>query len=523
VPSIVVSSTGYDDGNDGYPSNDYKNLLTTKLDVANTMFYVKNQKHDDKYVCVESKYSDDGIDFSYNYAIVKNLAEVSNISWSEISETSVADSEMTDGVYRINLPYVPVSTTDKYIVSYQVTITSRGTERTFVGSYLVKNNIDITLNNTDKKIESVSDSNCELTLADLVTVDADFINKTMVAFRNIVDDDESSENIDVYFDISSGKINLKSAKYLVDGSLQEYKGAIFNNNMTFDFVFVDKTNLTDLYTISGWTMTTVNSITPIHTPKALSDLFTETELGNNLYNKKFVAVLENSDMSATTDYTITLNPSDLSDTADIDLVADYYNDGANNFKYKLEKTIERTLNTYKIYSAKLTSGTSDTFYTNSVVYYFIVSNTSDFIELTDNYYIGQIIKLEQVNKKDADGNIIETQYYMLDGNGNRLTSDGNPSDLLINVSSYLRIWSGDSWGYSGTISSVTTTDENENVDIIDSYYIKITTAKLYELLNGENEANYSFGITVIYNSVQLDYQVSLNITLAKVTDETNVA
>ena len=265
-------------------------------------------------------------------------------------------------------------------------------------------------------------------------------------------------------------------------------------------------------------MKTDNAIEPLHTPKALSDLFTETELGVNLFGKKFVAVTKVTNPEASV-----LAKNGTIDTVTID--TDYGTKG-----YQLEKTITRieiendgynsNSNSYSIYSAKLKTGTSGTFYTNSVVYYFIVTETTDFIETKGNYYIAQNIKLEKVETLDQQGVLTQTTYYVLDSNGNRLTSDNNPTPLKIDVDNYLKIWNSGSWA---TVNNTSLTDIDLKTTIATlnntTYDIEIPSENLANLL-GKNDSNsYAFDITVSYNNVVLDYEVRLNISLVKTTQE----
>ena len=58
--------------------------------------------------------------------------------------------------------------------------------------------------------------------------------------------------------------------------------------------------------------------------------------------------------------------------------------------YKLEKTITRGSATYDIYSVKVKTNGEDSFYSNSAIFYVIVTSQKYLLEIPTNHYISKI-------------------------------------------------------------------------------------------------------------------------------------
>lgn len=281
-----------------------------------------------------------------------------------------------DNIMSVTLPVVPFSETASYIVTYKVTITVNGTARVYYCNYEVKNDTGIAISDgyKDQTItvgqgaqsgtnltifkQNITDNTALFTSGDtpslLQTGGAEYIR-----FENIVDAIGSRDNTG-FMEISDYSISLGSS-------------AIFSNSMTFDIVFYDSTKTTELYRSTGWTMTATDSVTPKNS-KALLDIFTEAELGNDLLDKNFVAVISSGKTTSTGWFN---NASSV---------------GTANFVKTIEREAGTKTYTYTIYSfTAIRDMSPSAFYNLQGTFYFISGEPTDFI-VTDNWYISYIVK-----------------------------------------------------------------------------------------------------------------------------------
>ena len=376
----------YDSSAGGYESLAEITLISYDSGNKNAMIYLDKTSasstiENNLYKIVNSELNINPT-LTISYAIKSNISEVATGNYTTVTQT------FNNKTLKLNFPVVPFSATERYIVSYKLDLSENNTTRTYYANYLVKNSEGMTERDYYKsKVITVGDgaqNGNNLTIYkqllqtdNVETATSLFTGQkeiptllgaegaTQIQFQNIVDATSTTpRTFATMFEISNS-----SGTYSIDlGTLK-----IFSNQMTFDIVFLNSNNQ-ELYRSSGWTMKANGQVTPKHS-KAFIDLFTEAELGNELIDKNFVAVTDqitaNTGWFSTTNVTV--------DDAKSTQVA-----------------IERNGQTYTIYSfiAKSENETSS-FYDLQGTFYFISGTPTNFIEITDNYYVSYIV--ENVN------------------------------------------------------------------------------------------------------------------------------
>lgn len=378
--------------------------------------------------------------------------------------TKLSSLSFQDNIISVTLPVVPFSETASYIVTYKVTITVNGTARVYYCNYEVKNDAGIAISDgykdqtitvgddaqTDTNLtifkENITDKTALFTSGDipslLKTGGAEYIR-----FENIVDATGSKG--------STGFMNINSSSNIYSISLGS--SVIFSNSMTFDIVFYDSAKTTELYRSTGWTMTATDKVTPKNS-KALLDIFTEAELGNNLLDKNFVAVTtETSALSSWFESGVSVDPN----------------------TSKSEQTITREAGTYYIYSFTASKSGGGAFYNLQGTFYFISGSPTDFV-VTDNWYISYIVK-------------------------------DSSADLTIDIKNNAQVFSGSSFETS-VITSISSSD-NPSYVTIDGTTISITSEDL-GTLKDNNITSCEFYITISGGSTSRTVKVVITFDFA---------
>ena len=470
VPSINViqkySENDYYAGEDGLTSGKEVTLLTIGDDNA-AMFALRTTSYNKNDNSLELKENNltETYKIGYRYIIRESLS--SNYEFVTGNDYTYKDVKVDAISLKINLPYVPISATTSYIVTYQIKFTSRDTERTYICNYLVKNPINLEVSETYKtdktikvaeKAQPSGSTNLQiwgegyddalLKYEDNEKI-KNFIAGSKVGFINIVENGVSLDAV-YYFTVkntanaNNEELEVTDASsndnYYID--LYEHQKIIFSNSITFDLIFVGAGNET-LYTITGWTFESSSLITPKN-PKALSSIFTtdSNELGSKYADKNFIAVLDKED-------NITVKNLGFDDTI-VSGDANY----SNKKFYKSEKTITRGSATYDIYSVKVRTNSDDSFYSNSAIFYVIVTSQKYLLEIPANHYISKIIELENYTNDPTITIDIGQYFKTLEIKDNWIAD----TTLSLSVDSITHNYGDDLLGYKN--SEITITKDN---------------------------------------------------------------
>lgn len=367
VYSLVPENEYHDNG---YVSGESEvTLATLKYLSTNAMFSFSQYKTDSNYEVVRSEINK--IDkVSYSYA----LGFTGELSYVELGEVELSPSNNITHI----VPSVPMDGVSHY-VTYKIKFTVSGTDQEYKVTLKVSNpvNLAISDNYTSRAITVGQNASQGSNLYLYSQTEGQSLFKSSNTIMNSpnkiklnITDDGTGNKKEVFFDINSDGTNyyitLSAGKDESDNTVS----ILFSNSMSFDLVFVDSNN-SILYTLSGWTMTATNSMTPTLN-KALTDIFTVSELGAELATKKFSAVTSSTSVSAST--------FGLSGTL-----------SASTPKTTITRTVGVNTYTYYIYSV-VVQGSSNVFYNNNLTVYYVVSSNDYFIELATGYYIAEIIK-----------------------------------------------------------------------------------------------------------------------------------
>ena len=262
-----------------------------------------------------------------------NLSEA--IDWANIEESESEKIEAGVGVNKkIRLPYVNLSQTEKYIVTYKINIEMPNKSiREVIVNYQVKNNLEICITEEYKsKTIAVVMQYPMVDFIDLFDGDLKFMVGNYVAIK--------TENKTYYFEVFDGGttpyIELYSPLESVGGETLE-DITLFKNSLDFDMQIIDKTSKSVIYESADWKLIPEIQIEAKNS-KALSDIFSKVELGDELQDKQFVKVVNAVD---------SLNSLSVSDISKLGSGFNGNYNGEGN-KFKLEKTITRGAQEYKI-------------------------------------------------------------------------------------------------------------------------------------------------------------------------------
>lgn len=433
------SDTEYDSGAGGYSSLSDINLISYDTTDKNAMIYLDKTYADSSYTLKNGEISESAIKIELEYAIKSSIGEAGTFA-----ETSAT---FTNKMMKLKLPVVPFSSAERYIVSYKVTITQNGTARTYYANYLVKNSdgmqerefyqskiitvgvgaqtgANLTIY---QKVSSNDDKNTNTSLftgQDATPTLLGGNGATLIRFENIID--------------ATGARNTKEMSIKNNANVYQIdlgNANIFSNQMTFDIVFLNASKQ-ELYRSAGWTMQADGQVKPKN-QKALLDLFTEAELGNELLDKNFVAVTNEND----------------------DDPQKVWFENATKVEIKSTSWEVRG---YTIYSFTATASGGGAFYNLQGTFYFISGSPTNFIEITDNYYISYII-------------------------------EDSSKDLALDVNNYAKVFRGADFG-TEKITKIELVVENTKINIIDNTKISIESGVFKSLANN-NRIEFSIKIT----------------------------
>lgn len=486
----------------GYKSGDPFTLVTLDYDNANDTSPIRLSKFitGDNYQDTQKEIfenSTDKLEITYSYYVHSDINIMLENLDKFIEETEFALEKSGDPL-KVNLPSVPMDG-KFYFVTYKVEFTVNNTLQTYLYNIKLQNPVSVELTDsyTTKQVTvgigaaSVGNNlylyNSEETDGKLTkslfnkagNIITDSTNKVKLSIYDNGNDASVTNRKDVYFEIVKEE---GTANYYIDltkGVLAGVDGKVdfettddtlkvktlFSNAMSFDLVFVDVSNA-PLHTITGWTMNVTTTISPTNN-KNLTDIFTVTELGQELVGKKFSAVVSNDDTINSSIFGLTGTPS------------------SKNEEKSISRTISDTTYSYTIKSCIITSNTaSSSFYNSSIKVYYIVTEQTKFIEFPVSYYISEII--------------------------DTLPAESHTIDL----SESLKVFNSGDWTSStGCTIEVLDPDNKHSEITVDDETGNITITKAFlENLKNSGETDYSFEIKVSGGGAHRIFEVRITLT-----------
>lgn len=372
----------------GYNSNTNMNLVSIKpsKDASLKLF---EKKTNSGYVLQSNDLRE--LTVSYAYKIGNDSTTLDkNFTGTTMTNKTLTSS---DDILAVTLPVVPFSTLEAYCVTYKVEITTtRGTVRTFYVNYLVKNTYGITITETytsNGQTITVDKGALESSGKMYLYNNADQTKSLFTSTQSIIEKGGKVKLYNIVDDTETRdertfEISKDGDDYYVTLT-KDGTTPLFSNSMTFDMDIQNASGQT-LFTSASWKMEAQDKIT-FTNHKKFSDLFLKSELPEELKDAEFTAVVT----SGTPSYPGLTG-------GDNGLLKELSREGGNEYKF----------------CYIMVSKSGGTFYDLMTKTYYIETTNTDFIQVNGYYYISKIY-------------------------------DDTTSDLMLNWSEFLTIWSAGSW------------------------------------------------------------------------------
>lgn len=422
----------------GFKSGDEVELISSDKANENAMWRLYQQKTNNSYKLENYNYPL-GLSVTYWYNVKTDEPDVLPTDFTDPDMWTLVKNGADDchtlgsgNKLQATLPSVPVSGTQAYFVSYKIEfyINSNpgaglaGTRYIYYANYQVRQepSLEIATDYEDKALvvgtsDCFSENKLYLykegeTTGYLFTADsahkedAETILKNNKVLLDIKDNGNGTHNQVLYniqVDTNGYYITLDKDS---EGNLIS---DLFYNSMTFNFVFVDKTNDSTIsYEIQDWTMKSNNSIA-LDINKKLNLLFTTTELGEELAKQNFNWVGDSTEPIVT-------------DFIKAAVALDYelnYNGSPKIVKRNSDDNI------YEIYSATLTKSSGGFYKLQTTVYYVNTENDA-FVTLANGYSsIAYTIYKDDIRNATENIEVDLSKYlgvYYVSGSGTLGTS-----------------------------------------------------------------------------------------------------